>query len=156
MAFSFDGSNKLIVLSAGTVSVVLADLYSRYKDWLLTGNAGYAQAFSTVGGEPIDEGAGTLVPLYLFLLNGWRIRPQEANHTLSVTGGSLVVAGGGDPFADTLGNYRVRVRFQQPVQAIGYSTVGGGGASAGEVADAVLDDTRFKRVLTTPNFLALK
>jgi hypothetical protein len=122
MAFSFDGPNKLVILSAGTVSIDLAEMYSRYKDWLLLGNAGHALAFSTVGGEPIDPAAGTLVPLYLFLLNGWRIRPQEANHTLIVTGGTLLVDGGGDPFVDTLGNYRVRIRYSQPVQAMGYNS----------------------------------
>lgn len=138
MAFTFDGPNKLIVLSSGTVGVVLADLYSRYKDWLLAGNAGFVPAMDTVGGEPIDPTAGTLVPLYLFLKNGWKIRPHEATHTLKVTDGVLVVAGGGDPFVNTLGNYSVRVNFSQPVQAFGYSTSGGSGVSAGDIADAVL------------------
>lgn len=132
MAYTFDGTNKLIILSTGTVSVVLADLWSRWKDWLLAGNAGEARALDTVGGEPIDPAAGTLVPLYLFLLNGWKIRPQEANHTLTVSGGTLLVSGGGDPFVDTVGAYRVRIRYQQPVQAIGYST---GGAAAAPTAD---------------------
>lgn len=137
MAYTFDGANKLVVLSAGTVLVDLADLFSRWKDWLLAGNAGYIRAFDTVGGEPIDPSAGTLVPLYLFLMNGWKIRPQEANHTLTVSGGTLLLAGGGDPFVDTTGNYRVRIRYQQPVQAFGYSTTGSSGPSAADVADAV-------------------
>lgn len=132
MAYTFDGTNKLIILSSGTVSIVLADLWSRWKDWLLAGNAGEARAMDTIGGEPIDPSAGTLVPLYLFLLNGWKIRPQEANHTLTVSGGTLLVSGGGDPFVDTVGAYRVRIRYQQPVQAIGYST---GGASSAPTAD---------------------
>lgn len=136
MAYTFDGAQKLVVLSAGTTGVVLADLYSRWKDWLLSGNAGYALAFDTVGGDPID--AGTLVPLYLFLKNGWRIRPQEATHTLKVTDGILVVSGGGDPFVNTLGNYSVRVNFSQPVQAFGYSSTGGSGPTAAEIAAAVL------------------
>jgi hypothetical protein len=138
MAFTFDGANKLVILSTGTTSIDLADLWSRWKDWLLAGNAGYARAFDTVGGDPIDPSAGTIVPLYLFLQNGWKIRPQEADHTLSVAGGSLIVSGGGDPFADVLGDYTVRVRYQQPVQAMGYSTGGGIAPSASEVASAVL------------------
>ena len=128
MAITFDASAKLAILSAGTVVLDLIDLWSRWKDWLLLGNAGAARAFDTVGGEPIDPAAGTLVPLYLFLLNGWKIRPQEANHTLTVTNGTLLVSGGGDPFVNTLGNYVVRIRYSQPVQAIGYSTTGGGTA----------------------------
>lgn len=131
MSYTFDGVNKLVVLGTGTTSVVLSDLWSRYKDWLLAGHAGSAPAFDTVGGEAIDPVAGTRVPLYLFLLNGWRIKPQEANHTLTVTGGILLVSGGGDPFMDTTGNYRVRILYQQPMQAIGYST----GASGVTPAD---------------------
>lgn len=138
MAFTFDGANKLVILSAGTTLVDLAEMYSRWKDWLLLGNTGYARAFDTVGGEPIDPGAGTMVPLFLFLQNGWKVRPYEANHTLTVAGGSLIGSGGGDPFADTLGNYRVRIRYQQPVQAFGYSTTGAGGATPADVADAVV------------------
>lgn len=138
MAYTFDGPNKLVILSTGTISVDLADLFSRWKDWLLAGNAGHIRAFDTVGGEPIDPTAGTLVPLYLFLLNGWKIRPQEANHTLTVAGGTLLLAGGGDPFVDTVGNFRVRIRYQQPVQAFGYSTTGAAGPSAESIAGTVL------------------
>ena len=134
---TFDGVNKRIVLAAGTTSISLADLWSYWKNWLLAGNAGYALAMDTVGGDPIDPGAGTLVPLYLFLLNGWKIRPQEASHTLVITGGILVVDGGGDPFIATIGAYNVRVLYQQPVQALGYSTSGSTAPTAIEVADAV-------------------
>lgn len=128
MALSFDGPNKLIILSAGTVVLDIADCYSRWKDWLLAGNAQYAQAFNSVGGDPIDPSAGTFIPLYAFLLNGWRVRPQEATHTLNVTNGILLVDGGGDPFVNTTGSYIVRVNYSQPVQAITVST---GGAAAG-------------------------
>lgn len=133
---TFDGVNKLIVLSAATLD--LATLWSGWKDWLLTGNAGYALALDTVGGEPIDPTAGTLVPLFLFVKNGWKIRPMESDHTLNVDGGSLVVDGGGDPFVSTLGDYTVRIRYQQPVQAIGYSTTGSSGPSAESIAAATV------------------
>jgi hypothetical protein len=70
----------------------------------------------------------------MFLTNGWRIRPQEANHTLNVNDGVLVVAGGGDPFVNTLGGYVVRINYSQPVQAITVSTGGGsGGATAADI-----------------------
>jgi hypothetical protein len=119
MAISFDGAERLITLTTGTVELDVHDLYSRWKDWNKTGdNAKYAIAFQTTGGDDIDEGAGTKIPLYAFLVNGWRIRPQEASHTLNVTAGILLVDGGGDPFVDTLGSYIVRINYQQPVQAI--------------------------------------
>lgn len=138
MGYTFNGASKIVSLTAGTTTLDLIDLWSRWKDWALAGNAGYPIALDTVGGEPIDPSAGTMIPLYLFLKNGWRIRPQEADHTLRVINGTLLVEGGGDPFVNTLGNYNVRVVYQQPVQAIGYSTTGTSGPSAGDIANAVL------------------
>jgi len=47
----------------------------------------------TRGGNDIDVSAGTSIPIYAFLMNGWKLKPQEANHTLSVTDGILLVNG---------------------------------------------------------------
>ena len=113
-------------------------MYSRWKDWvLLSDNSKYALAFTSVGGDTIDAGAGTAVPLYAFLENGWKIKPQEANHTLSVVDGILLVNGGGDPFMNTTGSYIVRINYQQPVQAIGFNT---GGNGSGITVDDILDE----------------
>ena len=102
MAYTFNGATKRITLSSGTTSVDLIDLYSRWKDWMASGNAGYALAFSTVGGEISS------IPLYLFIENGWRIIPQAADHTLHVINGLLDIVGGGDPFVDPAGAYKIR------------------------------------------------
>ena len=136
MGMTFDGPNKLVILTAGTTAVSIRDLWSRWVDWLLTSdNSKYQFAFTTVGGDDIDLAEGTKIPIYAFLQNGWRIRPQEANHTLKVSDGVLLVAGGGDPFVDTVGSYRVNTRYSQPVQAISFDTGGGGvgGLTAQEV-----------------------
>lgn len=135
MAIAFDGPTKLMTLSAGTTIVSVRDLYSRWVDWLLTGdNSKYVLAFASLGGDDVDAGAGTKVPVYAFLVNGWKVKPQEANHTLNVTDGILLVSGGGDPFVNTTGSFVVRVNYQQPVQAISFdSGGGGGGATAAEV-----------------------
>ena len=142
MAITFDGPNKRIVLTAGTVSLGVRDLWSRWVDWFLTGdNSKYLPAMRSIGGDPIDPGAGTRVPTYAYLLNGWRIRPQEADHTLSVGDGVLLVDGGGDPFVDTAGDFVVRVNYQQPVQAIAFDVgegAGGTAPSASEIAAAVV------------------
>lgn len=127
MTITFDGPTKVITLSSGTITLDVADLYSRWKDFVAAGNAQYLAAFNTVGGETINASAGTEVPLYAFLTNGWRIKPQEANHTLNVVGGVLLVDGGGDPFNNTTGSFVVRINYQQPVQAITVATGGGGG-----------------------------
>jgi len=52
------------------------------------------------------------------------VRPMESNHTLNVTNG-IIVDATWDPFVDTLGTYRVNVRYQQPVQAISFDAWGG-------------------------------
>ncbi len=128
MALSFDGNSKTISLTPGTTSLSVRELWSRWVDWLLTGdNSKYRLALQTVGGDDIDLSAGTKIPIYAFLANGWRIKPQEANHTLNVTDGILLVDGGGDPFVNTTGPYIVRINYQQPVQAISFTTGGGSG-----------------------------
>lgn len=134
MAITFDGATKQITLTAGTVTLDVVDLYSRWKDWVLdSDNSKWAEAFAPVGGDTIDVSAGTAIPLYAFLVNGWRIKPQEADHTLAVSGGVLLVSGGGDPFVNTTGAFVVRINYQQPVQAITVNTAGGSGASAADV-----------------------
>ena len=157
MAFTFDATNKLIILSTGTTSFDLAGLWTAWKDWLILGNAGAARALDYVGGEPVDPATGKMVPLFLFLLNGWKIRPYEGDHTLAVTGGTLIGSGGGDPFVSTLGDYTVRIRYEQPVQAFGYSTSGGGATDPLVIAAAVVSALKTDpSTLTVPKFLGLK
>ena len=47
------------------------------------------------------------------------------------------MSGGGDPFLD-VPSFTVRVNYKQPVEAIGFSTGGGGGATPEQIAAAVL------------------
>lgn len=130
MGYSINGITKTITLTTGTTSVSVRDLWSRWVDWFLTGdNSKYLPAFQTVGGDDIDATEGTKIPIYSFLQNGWKIKPQEANHTLTINDGILLVNGGGDPFINTTGAYTVRINYQQPVQAISFSSGGGGGSS---------------------------
>lgn len=134
MAFSFDGPSKTISLTSGTVILDVRDLWSRWVEWFLTGdNSKFIRAFDFVGGETIDQTAGTFIPIYAFIKNGWKIKPQEANHTLNVVNGILIQEGGGDPFLNTLGNYIVRINYSQPVQAI---TV----AVAGDVSTSIMSE----------------
>lgn len=133
MAYIFDGATKTITLTTGTISVSVRDLWSRWIDWFLTGdNSKFLPAFKYVGGDDIDIVSGTLIPIYSFLENGWKVRPQENNHTLSVGDGILLVNGGGDPFLNTIGAYTVRINYQQPVQAISFNSGGGGSTNMWE------------------------
>jgi hypothetical protein len=133
---TFDGANRRIICSTGTTSVTVAEIWSRWCDWLGIGeNSKWPTAMRSVGGDTIDAGAGTRIPIYTYLLNGWKVQPQAANHTLTVTNGILLVDGGGDPFVSPAGAYSVRVNYQQPVQAIAVSTSGEGGSGGGLTAD---------------------
>jgi hypothetical protein len=133
MAITFDPANLRIILDTTYVEAI--DLYSRWKEWVQEAdNAKWLPAFSTVGGEPL--GGGRFVSQYFFLLNGWRIRPQEADQTL-VIAGNISVLGGGDPVVPTLGSFKVLVQYTVPVQAQAIATDGGGGATPAEIAAAV-------------------
>ena len=126
MGYFINGITKTITLTTGTTSVSVRDLWSRWVDWFLTGdNSKFLPAFQTVGGNDIDISQGTKIPIYSFLQNGWKIKPQESNHTLTINDGILLVNGGGDPFLNTNGAYTVRINYQQPVQAISFSSTGG-------------------------------
>jgi len=129
----FDPAAHRIILDSA--SVTATELYSRSADWLAASDNGkYGAVFRQVGGD--DLGGGLSIPPYFFLQAGWRVRPMEADHDLSVEG-NLFVEGGGNPFVRTLGPYQVNVRSTVPVQAQGISTSGSTGPTAAEVADAV-------------------
>lgn len=134
MAITFDPVNKRIVLDSSSETV--QNIYSRWKEWVLqSDNAKYAPAFQVIGGDPL--GGGLYVASYFFLLNGWRLRPMEADQTLIITG-NIAVQGGGVPVVPTLANHNVSVQYTVPVQAQGIATSGSSGPTANEVAAAVL------------------
>jgi len=110
---TFDGPNKLIICDAGTTSLNVKAMYSMWKEWmLLSDNSKYAQAFRVVGGDP-TIGNNIITP-YFFLLNGWKIRPQEANHTLKVDG-ILLTDDSSEAFTDTIGTYRIGINQIVPI-----------------------------------------
>lgn len=133
MALIIDPLEKRIILDSANISV--QSIYVAWVDWVaLSDNSKYLPAFSSVGGDTL--GGGISIPPYYFLVNGWRIRPMEANQTLVITG-NLFVEGGGDPIVPTLGSFNVLVKSVVPVQAQGIST--GGAADPLVVAAAVRD-----------------
>lgn len=136
MALNFDPTTRRVILD--TAGVTAQELYSRWCDWIAEGdNAKYLPAFRAVGGD--DLGGGLSIPPYYFLLNGWRVRPMEANHNLIITG-NLFVEGGGVPVVQTIGTFQVNVNYTVPVQAQGISTSGSTGLSPSDIqaiADAV-------------------
>lgn len=162
MAITFDGASRLAILSTGTTTLNVKDFWSRWVDWWVTGdNSKWPLALAQVGGNEIDPTAGTSIPPYIYCLNGWKIRPQEANHTLNVTSGVLLVDGGGDPFVNTLGTYTVRINYSQPVQAITVNTGGGGGSDPwlsdlSSYSTGTAGHYLYNKVLTIAKFIGLK
>ncbi len=110
---------------------------------------------SQVGGDKL--GGGLAIPPYMFLLNGWRIRPMEANHTLILTG-NMFVDGGGVPIVPTLGTYNVSAQFTVPMQAQAYFTGSGSSTAptAIEIADTVWSHSFVSKLLTVVKYLGLK
>lgn len=134
MAITLDGATKRIILDSA--SVTAAQVWSAWVDWHET-HQQWPLAFQLVGG--IALGGGLFIPPYFFLLNGWRVRPMESSHNLTITG-NLFVDGGGVPVVSTLGTYQVNVNYTVPVQAQGIATSGSTGPTASEIAAAVRAD----------------
>lgn len=159
MAIVFDTDRKHIVLDSSSES--WAVIWSRWVEWHAV-NRQWPLAFRLVGG--IDLGSGIAIPPYFFLLNGWRVRPMEAHHILTLDGNGFV-EGGGVPVVSTLGVFQVVVNYTVPVQAQALVIDGGGtgslsDADATKVAEKVW--AHYARsltqsdALTTAQYLALK
>jgi hypothetical protein len=129
-----DFANKVIIMDTGETEYDVRGAYSHWKEQIfLADNFTYDFAFDVLGNVVYDS--PKRVPPFTSLINGWKIRPDEANHTLTVSGGILYVDGGGDPFVDTLSPYTVRVNYVQPVEVLMIAT--GSGVTAGDKTDII-------------------
>lgn len=132
---TFDGVNKLIICNSGTTELsVQIELYSDWKEWVRTdSNAKYEQAFSTTGGDALSLTLN--LGDYYFLENGWKIRPYEGNHVLTVTG-NLFTRDGLSPFVSTVGSYNVSIRSNYASLT---QTTAGGGTTANDIWNSQLE-----------------
>lgn len=147
MAISFDGAEQTITLSSGTTTLDAQDAYSRWKDWVLTGDgAPWPHAFEAIGGEEI--GGSALTGDYYFLQDGWTVVPQDANHILTVTGNLYPATPGANMFAMPAGR---QIQIQMSRSSLTQTVAVGSGVLPADVADiatatrdAILSDaTRF-------------
>lgn len=136
MKVTFDGVNKLILINYGeTLIDIQADLYSAWKRWVAQiDNSKYPQALKVIGGDPID--ATNVITPYYFLTNGWRVRPFEGSHSLTITG-IILTDDNQDPLVPTLDNWNISVTRIVPVKAESILTGGGAAPTAQENAQAV-------------------
>lgn len=116
MIISIDGVNKIIELDSATESI--PTMYSDFSN-AHANNLIWQPAFSTLAALP-------LVPVYATLINGWRIKMQDTGTTYIKVfkDGFIQTEDGSDPFVLN-GGVEPRVRYEQPVLAVGYSTQGG-------------------------------
>lgn len=100
---TFDPVTRVISeISVGGDNILSAvEVYSEWKDWLrVSDNAKYPFAFSYVGGDPITETVS--VGSTFFLENGWRLRPAELDHKLTVVGNLYTREPGSSIFLATI------------------------------------------------------
>jgi len=158
MAIQFDAPNKRIVLDSNAVTA--SQIWIAWIDWVAVGdNSKWLPAMKQVGGEQLTS--NIFIPPYLFLLNGWRVRPMEADHDLTITG-NLFVEGGGVPVVRTLGTYQVNVNYTVPIQA---QAIQGSDLQAKDVWDYPVNNMTdvttaggyiARTLLNIPKFLGLK
>ena len=108
MAIMFDPDNKIIALD--TFNHTASQIWSRWVDWVaISDNSKYPVAMTQLGGV-------APVALYIFLENGWRVRPKEADGQ-TIIEGNLLVQGGGNPVVPTIGAYATQVFLETPLSA---------------------------------------
>jgi hypothetical protein len=107
--FDVNTTLKLFIAKPGVVSFdVQIDFYSDAKEhWLAGGLAmGFKFPIRVIGGDPV--GGGTYAGDIYFLSDGWKIRPDEADHTLIITGGLFLDEGEvGNLIIPTVGDFTV-------------------------------------------------
>lgn len=136
--FTVDTANRLFIAKAGVTSFdIQVDLYSDAKEHWVDGGVPMGMYFPlrTVAGDPTGTGA---VEPYYFLGHGWKIRPDEANHTLLGSGNLDLEEGEvGDIFVPTVGGYTVLCRIDTTNRGV---LLSGTGADPETIADAVWDE----------------
>jgi hypothetical protein len=105
---TFDGPAKVITEIAGGTENELdvIEVYSEWKVWtMLSDNLKFLHAFGVVGGDPITptQNLGST----FFMENGWRIRPAELDHKLTLVGNIFTREPGESVFLATLGAFTV-------------------------------------------------
>lgn len=122
---TYEPSGKLFILNTGVTAFdVVVDLYSDAKeDWLADPLLNkFKFPVLAIGGQSI--GGGQVISPYIMLRYGWKLRPYEADHTLTVSG-NLITDDETAPFTNVLGDYQVTIKSIVTSNSL---TSGGSGA----------------------------
>jgi hypothetical protein len=113
----FDGSNHRIILEASDGDTVEAidGIYSRWKDWVVGDDGSkYVEAFvESFGSNAIGGGKKAGAYVFLNTAGGWRIRPREAAHELTIVGNVYPDVEGVSMFAPTLGVFQIQINLER-------------------------------------------
>lgn len=133
--FTVDTTNKLFIAKSAIVSFnVKVDLYSDAKEHWITDSTAFKFDFPirTIGGDSV--GGGQFAGDLYFLRDGWKIRPDEANHTLTITGNLFLDAGeAGNLIVPTVGDFTVLVQAVRSNLVLGIETGGGTAPTEAEI-----------------------
>jgi hypothetical protein len=108
VTFDPDALRIIEVDVGGDNEIQVREIYSEWKDWILADPAvrlGYPQALRVVGGDTIS--ATRNLGSTFFLCNGWRLRPAERTHHLTLVGNLFTDPYGDSVFVPTLGAHQV-------------------------------------------------
>lgn len=145
---TYDTANKLFILNSGVIEFdVVVDLYSDAKeDWLTDALLNkFRFPIVAIGGQPI--GSGQIISPYIMLRYGWKIRPHEADHTLTVAG-NLITDDGSSPFTSVLGNYQVTIKSIVSANSLTAADVAISAADLANIADKVWDEAIAGHLIT--------
>lgn len=105
----FDGNKRIMSLHVGVTSFTVSLLYSDWKRWTaLDDNAKFLPAFRYVGGDPTIP--GQFLGSTYFIMNSWKIRPFNGDHTLIVDG-NLFTEDQSSPFLPAIDPHMVAVQM---------------------------------------------
>lgn len=97
---------------------------------MLGENSKYAHAFTSVAGDPISATQSISPYIFLNTTDGWRIRPQESDHSLSIEGNLYSVDPDLGMFTPTLGDYTVTIQIDRSAASITTTVSAGSGLSS--------------------------
>lgn len=133
---TFNGPQKLIIIDNNVTFLNFReDVYSAWKEWVAESpsNMVFQPAMQAIGGDPLP--GNRFLGTTFFLENGWKIRPWEGNHDLSIEG-NVYSRDGSSLFVPTLSPYNVTVSLTTSAVVESISTSGGsGGITSSDISD---------------------
>lgn len=133
---TYDTVNRLFIVNSGvTVIDAKIDLYSDAKeDWLTDPTLRkFKFPILAIGGNQISP--GKFVSPFYILQHGWKVRPQEADHTLTIQG-NLITSDASPVFVTTLGAFNVFIDREVTSNSLTVST---GAAAIADIWNHALD-----------------